>query len=116
MFRTLALVTFASIILACSSTATSPEPQPTEDPSTASQGSQAGAGNGTGGQDARSTTSNPTPRAFGATCTTGADCDSGVCFAGGKGGFCSGKCTADTDCPQPSSGAPHCNPHGYCRY
>jgi hypothetical protein len=75
-----------------------------------------GNSNHTGGADERSTVPNPTPGAFGATCSSDAACESSACFLGGHGGFCSVRCTADVDCPQPSSGAPHCNPHGYCRY
>jgi hypothetical protein len=81
-----------------------------------SGGSPSGPGTHTGGADARSAPPNPTPRAFGAACSSDAECDSSTCFVGGHGGFCSVRCTADAQCPTPSSGAPHCNPHGYCRW
>ncbi|HEX8790329.1 MAG TPA: hypothetical protein VF765_05205 [Polyangiaceae bacterium] len=51
--------------------------------------------------------------AYGASCTSGSDCDSNVCFSGGKGGFCSLSCTSDAQCPAGADGRQHCNPHGY---
>lgn len=109
-------VSFALIasVVACAGSSSEPPPDPPS--TTASPQTSGGTQDHTGGQDARSTTPNPTLGAFGASCDGGAACESSVCFEGGKGGFCSVKCTADSDCPQPSSGAPHCNPHGYCRY
>lgn len=55
---------------------------------------------------------------FGATCQSGAECQSGVCFIGGNQSFCSLHCTAATvaiDCPvPPTSGI--CNKQGYCKH
>jgi hypothetical protein len=55
--------------------------------------------------------------AFGAVCTTSAQCASTVCFVGGNRSFCSLHCTAATqatDCPvPPTSGT--CNMQGYCK-
>jgi hypothetical protein len=79
-------------------------------------GDGGGAQNHSGGADARDAGRNPDPGAFGASCTSGSDCESNVCFLGGKGGSCSLVCTSDTDCPPGADGTAHCNPHGYCRY
>lgn len=105
---------YLASVLGCSGSSTEPSSGPPS--ATASPQTSGGAQDHSGGQNARSTTPNPTLGAFGASCDAGAACVSAVCFEGGKGGFCSLTCTADTDCPQPSLGAPHCNPHGYCRY
>jgi hypothetical protein len=86
------------------------------DSNNASNGESSGNRDHTGGADARESTPNPTARAFGAACASSADCDSNVCFVGGHGGFCSLRCAADVSCPTSSSGAPHCNPRGYCRW
>jgi hypothetical protein len=75
-----------------------------------------GAMNHSGGMDARDAGRNPDPGAFGASCTTGSDCESSLCFSGGKGGWCSLDCTSDAQCPAGADGTEHCNPHGYCRY
>ena len=70
----------------------------------------------TGGMDARDAGHNADPGAFGSSCTTGSDCESNVCFSGGKGGFCSLQCMSATQCPAGADGTQVCNPHGYCRY
>jgi hypothetical protein len=108
----------ASTISCAGSSGDPPSAPPATTASSQTTGAQASGGpqDHTGGQDARATTPNPTLGAFGASCDGGAACESSVCFVGGKGGFCSLECATDADCPQPSSGAPHCNPHGYCRY
>jgi hypothetical protein len=55
--------------------------------------------------------------AFGAVCTTNAQCASDVCFVGGNRAFCSMHCTAATqatDCPMPPTSGT-CNMQGYCK-
>lgn len=100
------------------------DPAPTttepEAPKTSSVAVEGGTGGGamnhTGGMDARDASINPDPGVFGASCTSGSDCESKVCFDGGRGGFCSMNCSSDTQCPSGADGTQHCNPHGYCRY
>jgi hypothetical protein len=119
----------ASLFIGCGGDGGGQIPQTPTDPAPAStggastgaastSGNETGGGNQdhTGGGDARTTTPNPTPGTFGATCSSDSDCDSVVCYQGGNGGFCSQHCTEDAQCPTPFSGAPHCNPHDYCRY
>jgi len=57
------------------------------------------------------------PRTSGAACTKGADCNSNVCFMGGKSSYCSLPCTqanATTACAAaPFNGV--CNMQGFCR-
>ena len=84
--------------------------------SQAAPDSGAGSGSHSGGMDARDAGRNPDPGAFGASCTSGSDCESSVCFMGAKGGSCSLDCTSDSECPPGEDGTAHCNPHGYCRY
>lgn len=62
---------------------------------------------------------NPTLAAFGAMCTAGTDCQSGLCmqFVQGTVHRCTKPCTtatAATDCPAPSDGT--CNNNGYCKF
>ena len=76
----------------------------------------AGSGGHSGGGDARDAGRNQDPGAFGASCTSGSDCESNVCFLGAKGGSCSLTCTSDSQCPPGEHGTQHCNPHGDCRY
>jgi len=118
-----AVVASVMILGGCSGGASpTPDPSPPNDPAsqstdpvTAGDGG-GGTGNHSGGGDARDAGHNPDPGAFGASCTSGSDCESNVCFLGGKGGTCSLTCTSDTDCPAGADGTAHCNPHGYCRY
>jgi hypothetical protein len=96
-----------------------PAPTTSEPEATKSSLSAEGGGGGVnhaGPQDARDAGHNPDPGAFGASCTSGSDCESDVCFSGGKGGFCSLNCTSEAQCPAGADGTQHCNPHGYCRY
>ncbi len=46
---------------------------------------------------------------YGATCTTGSDCESGSCATGSDfpGGYCTGPCRGDTN---------NCGPNGFCSY
>lgn len=53
-------------------------------------------------------------RAFGAACENDAECTSGVCSKGKRNGFCSLKCEADSDCPNPPT-AGACNGRGFCK-
>jgi hypothetical protein len=56
-------------------------------------------------------------KANGDDCTTGAECQSGVCFAGGKSSYCSLPCTP-ADAVTVCAGAPftgQCNMQGFCR-
>lgn len=49
-------------------------------------------------------------------CVRDADCQSGVCYAGDQGSYCSLKCTAETAsavCTTPFVGT--CNKKGFCR-
>ncbi len=96
------------------STAVHPSGQSTA-PLAANDGG-AGSMNHSGGGDARDSGHNPDPGAFGASCSSGSDCESNVCFMGAKGGSCSLNCTSDSECPPGEDGTEHCNPHGYCRY
>lgn len=95
-------------------------PAATTAATTATPGDQSSAGGSQsheGGADARPVARNANPREFGATCAADIDCDSGACFLGGHGGFCSQHCMSSTACPAGAGGsAPQCNPHGYCRY
>jgi hypothetical protein len=51
--------------------------------------------------------------AFGATCTTNADCASGLCATFmQKGQHCSVKCTSAAECPPESGG---CGGQGVCK-
>ena len=84
--------------------------------STANLATDGGSQNHTGGMDARDAGHSPDPGAFGASCNADSDCESNVCFSGGKGGFCSLQCTSDAQCPPGADGSQHCNPHGDCRY
>jgi hypothetical protein len=116
-----AVVVAGSTALGACNWSTVEEPAPPNEPSgqsTAAVAVEAGGGsqNHTGGMDARDAGHNPDPGAFGASCTSGADCESNVCFDGGKGGECSLACTADSQCPPGEDGTQHCNPRGYCRY
>jgi hypothetical protein len=53
--------------------------------------------------------------AFGAPCTAGCECTSGVCFLFGDGTHaCTLACTDDTQCPTGSRGQ-KCNGMGVCR-
>ena len=108
-----------SMVVGCS--LESDPPVATPAPASASQTSElttdgGGAGSGSGGGSARDSGHNPDPGAFGAACASGSDCESNVCFEGGKGGTCSLACTRDSDCPPGADGTIDCNPHGYCRY
>jgi hypothetical protein len=53
-------------------------------------------------------------RAFGAACDNDKECASGVCSKGKRNGFCSMKCEADSDCPNPPT-AGACNGRGFCK-
>jgi hypothetical protein len=123
MKRVSTLLLFWSCVVGCSSGSGDvetppPSPPPTSETAGASNTPAGGTGaqNGTGGGDARPVVRNAMPRAFGASCATGADCDSNVCYAGGHGAFCSLACVVDASCPANATGTPHCNPHGYCQY
>lgn len=115
-----ALVALMLVVAGCSSGAlgdpapTTSEPEATKSILSAEGG--AGSGSHSGGMDARDAGRSPDPGAFGASCISGSDCGSNVCFSGGKGGFCSLNCTSDPQCPAGADGTQHCNPHGYCRY
>lgn len=114
------VVAVAMLVAGCSSGAvgdpapTTSEPEAAKSPLSAEGG--AGAGTHSGPMDARDAGHNPDPGAFGASCMSGSDCESNVCFSGGKGGFCSLSCTSDAQCPPGADGTQHCNPHGDCRY
>src|SRR5262245_42600984 len=98
----------ASLVLACGGRIDESEngvATTTNAGTTAGGGAGSGSAYHSGGADARTTTPNPDPRAFGAACKANADCSSSTCFVGGHGGFCSLRCTADAQCPLPSSGA-----------
>ena len=110
--KRVAFVAVAMLVAGCSWETGPSEPAP----STGSQTSNLSTGTHSGPQDARDAGHNPDPGAFGASCTSGSDCESHVCFSGGKGGFCSLSCTSDAQCPAGADGTQHCNPHGYCRY
>ncbi|MBX3226047.1 MAG: hypothetical protein KIT84_29270 [Labilithrix sp.] len=48
--------------------------------------------------------------------TSGVECESGVCFAGGRQTFCTVRCTAENQtevCVAPLTGS--CNRQGYCK-
>jgi hypothetical protein len=118
--KAMAHVGVFALLMGCSG-GTGPTPNPTP----SSQSSQSadevaadggGAQNHSGGADARDAGHNPDPGAFGSSCTSGSDCESNVCFLGGKGGECSLACTSDSECPPGADGTQHCNPRGYCRY
>ena len=116
-----AVLAWLLVSAGCSSAPTpGPVPSPPSDPEsqTSDVTAEGGAGSGThsGGGDARDAGFNSDPGAFGAACTAGSDCESNVCYSGGKGGFCSLTCTSDTQCPAGADGTQVCNPHGYCRY
>jgi hypothetical protein len=117
MVRTIGRASAVTALVACGASASGQGPDVGQGPTGSSQEPQTGAKNGTGGQDARDAGHNPEAGAFGATCASGSDCASDTCYLGGKGGFCSLACTSDSQCPPGADGsAPHCNPHGYCRY
>jgi hypothetical protein len=49
-------------------------------------------------------------------CTADDECESGICFPGGKQAFCTVRCTSETaanDCAPPFTGS--CNKRGYCK-
>jgi hypothetical protein len=102
----------------CSSADPMPQPSPSANQTAAEVSAEAGPGSGThsSGMDARDAGHSPDPGAFGASCASGSDCESNVCFMGGKGGECSLNCTSDSECPPGADGTQHCNPRGYCRY
>lgn len=79
------------------------------------------AGDGGGQQDSATGSdagaSDGGKKAFGETCASPTDCQSGQCFTGGSQSFCSLKCTMATqatDCPVPPTTG-QCNNQGYCR-
>ncbi|HEY8091921.1 MAG TPA: hypothetical protein VIF09_28865 [Polyangiaceae bacterium] len=122
MGRTIGMVAIA-LVAGCSGGASpAPDPSPSGGPAgqaadpLATDDGGGGTGNHAGGGDARDAGHNPDPGAFGASCASGSDCESNVCFLGGKGGTCSLACTSDTDCPAGADGTQHCNPKGDCRY
>lgn len=102
MFRSLPIFLSLTAVITTNTACTKHEP-PSEGSSGASLAAQAS-----------STSTNKIAGGFGTSCTSVIECDSGVCFVGGKGGFCTVKCAEDKDCAA-SSRDPHCNPHGYCR-
>jgi hypothetical protein len=113
----IALVIVALALAGCSGADEGPTRSPAADTSGVSAQGGPGSDTHSGGMDARNAGHNATRGAFGAACASGAECESSVCFSGGKGGFCSVSCTTDAVCPSGAAGAaPHCNPHGYCRY
>jgi hypothetical protein len=75
-------------------------------------GDLAGVGDGGGGPSDMSLLPLGTP------CMTNAQCQSNICFVGGKQSFCTLHCTqatVATDCPvPPTSGM--CNMQGYCKF
>lgn len=117
--RFVVLVALGAMLGACTvENAPAPPSQPPVSTTSPISGDGPGGGDQdhTGGADERPHESNPTARAFGATCATDADCESAVCFVGGRGGYCSARCASDAECPAAADGAQHCNPRGYCRY
>ncbi len=87
-----------------------------------------GSGTGTGGGQGTGESTSQAPTETSATdpgakkknaegpCTSGTDCESGVCFVGGNQSYCSVKCTVDTAataCAAPFTGS--CNKQGYCK-
>jgi hypothetical protein len=116
----LVVVASAAVLVRCSWSSVDPSPpsgpaSQSSDPLAAHDGG-GGAMNHTGGADARDAGRNPDPGEFGASCASGSDCESNVCFLGGKGGSCSLHCTGAPQCPPGADGTEHCNPRGYCRY
>jgi hypothetical protein len=119
--KALAYVVAAALLGGCSGDwsgappygSTSPAASQSSDETTGRDG---GGANHAGGGSARDAGHNPDPGAFGASCTSGSECESNVCFEGGQGGRCSLACTSDSQCPSGEDGTRHCNPHGYCRY
>jgi hypothetical protein len=79
---------------------------------------EAGADDGGASDAAQDATDAAALGPFGANCTTGADCASGICFVGGMRSFCSILCNnpgmASSDCPVPPTSG-QCNSRGYCR-
>lgn len=55
-------------------------------------------------------------KALAADCTSDSDCESGICFKGGKSSWCSAHCTA-ANAAQVCTGIFNgdCNQQGYCR-
>ena len=69
----------------------------------------------TGGSPSASTSTSETKPAV-SECLVDGDCESGVCFQGDQGSYCSLKCTpetASTVCAAPFAGT--CNKKGYCK-
>jgi hypothetical protein len=67
------------------------------------------------GEDKKSCDLTGNDRAFGACCTAGSQCTSGVCHEFGDGTQeCTLACTVDADCPEGSQGK-KCNNQQVCR-
>jgi hypothetical protein len=77
-------------------------------------GAAGGAGGGTAGGAGGGSAASDGGADFGAACDAGTQCNSGVCFSGTIMSFCSLRCDAGSQCPNPPTTG-MCNNQGYCK-